>query len=207
MNWQEVEKGIFIMITKIKFIGLLLAATFASYSSVANSYNKQCNDVSAHQLAKTLDELIVQSEFIGLYRSNGIYDSPLPAGNSQKSPLFLNRLELSKQLFGNAPEVFEAISTYEVLQIPSDYFYIKDIHSGMVENNQLGLGFAVQTWDSDGNCAYASSFITGYEYLVFGGANSPAVYQPILNRKYDPLYTETVKRIRAKKKAAQSPKK
>lgn len=143
---------------------------------------------------------LMKRDFIGLYRQMGIYESPEPAGNSQKSSLFINRLELSTPLLGEAPEVFEAMSTYEVLQIPSDYFYIRDIHSAMIKSHQLNLGFAVQTWGSDGNCTYASSFITGYQYLVFGGANSPAIYQPILNRKFDLLYTEVVKRISAKRK-------
>jgi len=165
------------------------------------AFGDNCEGKFGNSKAETLDQMIDQSEFIGLYKAIESVDGKFKTGGHFPHFTSKTRLSLSTNLTKEAPEKLELYGKLnDTSSIPSSYFHMKDIHGAIVDKDYLVFGSSYEIMLPDGTCTYETTFIEGYEYLVFGNANSRASIEPILHRKFDPLFLAVQSRIRSNKK-------
>ncbi|WP_427452959.1 hypothetical protein [Litorimonas sp. WD9-15] len=170
-------------------ISILALFTLSLTACAQSTYTSSCEEINGKPIASSLQEMIDQADFIGLFeveRYNS-KSSEAPQAN-YLYPLYSYNLSLSKNIKGTSPKEYSIPVFLETKTVPPEYFYIKDIHQNLVKNDHLILGFSFMVEMKSGECRYSTTLVEGYEYLVFGGANSRSVYQPILDRRFDPLY-------------------
>lgn len=172
-------------------------ATLVLASCASAEFTPDCKDMSGHPQASSIDDLIEQSDFIGLYTARLASEGEFEESKNSPSRLkvYNFKLVLSTLISGKAPRTITLQGTQPAHVIPDTYFFIKDRHKEMVETDSLILGLAYQVEASDGVCVYMPQFIVGYNYLIFSGANSGAAYEPILSTRYDPFYRAVTSRV------------
>ena len=171
---------------------VVLVSCFALVSCVhAKSISNCANSIS------TIDELMENSEFIGLYTVLG--KEPVSDVFEQNLELFSFNMRLKSSVSRRAPRKIELVGAKPDAVIPPIYFHLADRHREMTEKDALILGLAYPREGANGNCIYTPTFVEGYSYLIFGGANSRAAFEPILSTEYDPFYNEVKRRVEAER--------
>lgn len=180
-------------------ISILALFTLSLTACAQSTYTTSCEEINGKPIAGSLQEMIDQAEFIGLYEvENYNSNSNESAQANYLYPLYSYNLSLSKNIKGTSPQEYNIPVFFETKTVPPEYFYIKDIHQNLVKNDHLILGFSFMVEMKSGECEYSTTLVEGYEYLVFGGANSRAIYQPVLDRRFDPLYREVREKVKQK---------
>lgn len=184
----------YLFLTPIFTISLLAL----SFSACAQSqYTSSCEKINGKPIANSLQEMIDQAEFIALFEVESYNSKSIePRIANYQYPIYSYDLSLSKAIKGTPPEEYNIPVYFETKTVPAEYFYIKDIHQNIADNDHPVLGFSYMVKMKSGECKYSTQLVEGYEYLVFGGANSSSVYQPILDQRFDPFY----RKVRAKLK-------
>jgi len=183
-------------LTKHSLVALVAIIFGCSSGGLAQAYSDNCEEKFAKPRAENLDQLMKQSDFIALYRAVKSVDGIFKTGGHHQAAIEKTHLTLSKELKNEAPSNLELYGRLtDTSSIPSEYFHIKDIHQAIVDHDILIMGLSYEVMLPDETCVYSTSFIKGYEYLIFGNGNSRVSIEPILHRKFDPLYKSVVKRI------------
>lgn len=172
----------------------VLVSVLLLSASDAFASGEKCVNQDTFGASNSLEELIAESSFIGIYKSE-----KLSATLNEKSccrfssQIFEIEFDLVHSLKGEAPKLHKTKTSVDVLNtVPSSFFRLHDEHARLVEK-QRSLGLHSENSSSfrtkTGNCYFGpSAVVNGYEYLIFGGVNSPVAVEPILNKRTDPFF-------------------
>ena len=189
------------MIQKLLFATAIFSFAL-TISCQAHAWTPKCLTVEEDEIdgnEKTLNQLIVDSKYIGLYKVDSVELTAEKSDDGYSSKVYKAKLTLSYGLTYRPPNKIEVYSSSPAIEPPPEFYFLKERHQDMVENMKLSMGQTYGIVLSGGQCEYGTNFIKGYEYLVFGGSKSKAAIEPILSVKYDPFYRE-IKRLLNKKK-------
>ncbi len=180
---------------------LCLTSLMAPASDASAEFASYCGQLSKRPEADSIDDLIAQAEYIGLYtvtEASGDNFAVKP-GSPLKVPVVSFKLSRSTSIYGNTPKAITLKGAKPAQIIPESYFFLRDRHQELVDRDSplLGLSYSIET--AEGVCEYVPDLLIGYSYLVFGGANSSAAYEPILSTRYDPFYQAVVSRVKFRK--------
>ena len=179
-------------VKKLALVALLFGILFPL---VANASEQTCKNEPP---PTSISQLVTDSEFIGFYRATEI--KPIAGTYSccrYRAQLYQANFKRLNSLKGNAPEFYRKSTTFpEPKYVPISYFRIQSNHEQLVKKeNVLFLWSDTSSGYStkDGYCHTAPEVGPGYEYLIFGGVESPISVEPIIDRRADALYSEVKK--------------
>jgi len=185
---------------KMRLTTLIGYAIFIGLSaSNANAWTPSCLPLEEDENAgndPSLEQVIQDSEYIGLYKVEGVKLSDKKSGDGFSSKIYEANLSLSVGLTQKPPNQITIYSSSPAVAPPSEFYFMKDQHEEMVEKEKLLLGHGYGMLLSDGQCAYGTNFVVGYKYLVFGGSKSKAAIEPILSVQHDPFYVAVKEKVR-----------
>lgn len=182
----------------IKSIFVFIAVFASSHTEASEEV---CLNQGAYGVSNTIKELVSDSSFIAIYKA----EKPSVKLDERTCCRFVNELyeiefTLLLTLKGKAPDFYKTKSTVDILDtVPSSFFRVHDEHSRLIrKQGSLGLHseHTLSFRTQDQNCYYGpKSIVIGYEYLIFGGVNSPVSFEPILNIRTDPLLAEVKREL------------
>ena len=175
-----------------------------------------CTNEYTNPEAENIDQLIAQSDSIALYCVSPFYEnkqSQLAINDFEaafeedvgftglarrlRRPYYIHQLEREIVIYGNAAKKITLYGISNQSNADDEPFNdLLQLHSELVDMDDLFLGLARRGSDIDGKCIYEGHFIPSFNYLVFEGANSNAMYEPILDVNKDEFYLEVINRIK-----------
>lgn len=157
-----------------------------------------CHIINGKSPAKTLDETLAQSDFIGVFEAGAATrETHIFLGQTVTAPHYDVPLKLRKPLTRQVPLRINVISQSDTIaNPPHEDTYLAEINQEIVKGTHLEGGQSHPIQDEQGLCHLTTHFVTGQEYLVFHGANSTITYAPITDRTTDPLFFATFQKVR-----------
>lgn len=169
-----------------KSIFIAVASSLLCSCALAQGW-QPCPSKDSYHLSLT--ELVSEASFIGLFEV-------LEATRDEKSAYddiasYTYKLTAVSILKNSGPRIVFAtiVGSPPIKDIPQYYLAMNERH-GLFDLNDPGeLGStAVYRLSNSSKCAAAPTFKIGYQYLVFGGVDSKAAFEPIHSTKTDPWY-------------------
>lgn len=197
------------------------ASAFVIAMAISSCASAEPKRFCLSQLAEpqNVRELVDQSAFVALYRVESVTESEYDTTIADRSQIadsveaLAKRFEADRHrsfnynlidatsIIGKAPSRLTVRGSNPPTTIPGEFFFIGERHRKIVEDGALILGTTPLSKDETGNCLALPRMMPGYSYLVFGGVQNRAAFEPILDVQFDALFLE-VKRIAAENAAS-----
>jgi len=133
---------------------------------------------------RSAEELVRDASYIALYEVLSVEKDPETKFRDTQSYTYL--LSNVRTVKSRPPTIIKITGIEPLSKIPQVYFSIYDRHSDMDLSapGKLGISPFIPT-NSPNECKPAAQFMIGYNYLVFGGVEFEAAYEPIHSSQHD----------------------
>ena len=156
--------------------------------SIPASASFPCQEFYSRQPELTLDELLVEAEFVGMYMAKSAKRTEQLIDGGFDYFYEYEMIQMS-QLKGRPKLSFKAIGLPPFEQIPQHYLAMLEHHSLISVDNVTEYGLSQPARNnSGGDCFFAPRMVVGYTYLVIGGVDSQVSYEMIPNKAVDDWY-------------------
>jgi len=180
-------------------LGNALAAPFTAQSGPNN-----CRERMKPPVPKSLQEMVGMSAYIGLYQLVAVEkaNTYLNMANghvvaNRRERAYTYQLLLVEVVGGHPPGDLELTGVEPITVLPSYYLALFQVHEWLANNGPTygGFGSALVNFGGEG-CEYVPKLMPGFNFLIFGGINSQARFEPIFFSQADKFYQEVKEQVR-----------